>query len=116
MLFKVSSFTMELSASVKDVVEATRDYTNQPSETNLTKLQRHLDAVNGLVSRDSTGGIFKGCCWCWCCYVVCYGAVVMVWLLLLRCRCCYGVVVVVKVSLLLRCCCCCHVVVVMLLL
>ena len=51
---------MELSASVKDVVEATREYTNQQSEANLTKLQRNLDAVNGHVSRDSTGSIFKG--------------------------------------------------------
>ena len=51
---------MEISASVRDVVEATQEYANQPSEANLTKLQRNLDAVNGLVSRDSTGSVYKG--------------------------------------------------------
>ena len=51
---------MEISASVRDVVSSTRDYMSQPSEANLTKLQRNLDAVNGLVSRDSTGSVFKG--------------------------------------------------------
>ena len=51
---------MEISASIRDVVTSTREYVGQPSEANLTKLQRCLDAVNGLVSRDSSGAVFKG--------------------------------------------------------
>ena len=51
---------MEISASVRDVVVATQEFRSQPSEANLTKLQRNLDAVNGVVSRDSSGAVFKG--------------------------------------------------------